>query len=77
MNKEIGKLYWCPEQECVVELLNINADSRFPYNYKYIDCDETDDADELWDKEEALEEIADLEYKTNALQTFVDIVKEM
>ncbi len=77
MTKQIGEKYWCPEQAEIVELLNINTESIWPYNYKYIDCDETDDTDVLWDKKEALEEIADLESQITALQKFVDIVKEM
>lgn len=79
MQKEVGKIYWCPEQEFIVRLIEIDNSSYWPYRYDtpdgkggFYDGDSTRD---LWDKEECLEEITRLEAEIQRLRDYIDIVE--
>jgi len=85
--KEVGGIYWCPEQECIVQVFRIDPKSSWPYicgdlestgdeNPLHGDTFEVD-ATELWDREECLKEIARLEAEIKQLRDYVEQVEQV
>ena len=78
---EIGKLYYNPEQECIVRLFEIDHSKHWPYKYDLPDGDGTEGnhyeaswTDELYDKEDILEEIEILKAQ---IKVFKKVIKQL
>ena len=86
MNKQVSGIYWCDDQECIAKVFRI--DSKSPWPYICGDLESTGDenptsgdtfrcdASDLWDKEDCLEAISELEDKIKMLSEYIDLVKE-
>lgn len=85
---KVGGKYYDPEQECVVQVFEIEDEenSHFPYlvgdlestgndNPLYGDAYWTD-GDNLWDEEQILEELKSLRLDMTALNNALDLLKE-